>query len=349
LKHCEVMNDFRLERYVVERAIKHSQEKFDDAELTAKLMYKLSQNQKNEKKNDIIIKFADAALEEFRFGLEMNLNYMVQKRVANARVIGELFAQRCLHADTIFSCLFLLLTHGKSTIKNNNIVSNSDNDSDPRDSIRVRIAAVLLEKCGKYFNRGWQKKKLDVFLTYFQRYKCSKILSMDVNNDANNIMRELRPTIKICETFAEANAMCVQMEEKFGVVSVDEKTKKESAGGLATLAENDEEIDEDEDDIEEEDEEEEEDEDDIEEEEEFDDNEIEEEALIATMKMISATTMMTMMTMTMITTTVVVRMNQNLQNRKKKKLRCAWKKSSPRDKNNPTLKERWKNSSASGA
>jgi len=278
LKHCEVMNDFRLERYVVERAIKHSQEKFDDAELTAKLMYKLSQNQKNEKKNDIIIKFADAALEEFRFGLEMNLNYMVQKRVANARVIGELFAQRCLHADTIFSCLFLLLTHGKSTIKNNNIVSNSDNDSDPRDSIRVRIAAVLLEKCGKYFNRGWQKKKLDVFLTYFQRYKCSKILSMDVNNDANNIMRELRPTIKICETFAEANAMCVQMEEKFGVVSVDEKTKKESAGGLATLAENDEEIDEDEDDIEEEDEEEEEDEDDIEEEEEFDDNEIEEEA-----------------------------------------------------------------------
>ena len=226
LKHCDHTDDVHLERYLVCRAIKLSQQKFDDAERVVKLMSKLSQNQKHAIKSDIIVKFADAALEEFRFGLEQNLSHMTQRRVSNARVIGELFGQRCLHAECIFSCLFLLLNNAEPF----------NNDSDRNDPIRVRVANVLLEKCGRFFNRGWQKKKLDVFLTYFQRYVKSKVLSMDVNNDAVNIIKELRPTMKICESFQEAHEMCVKMEERFGVVSSTEK----KGSALTTLAEDDE-------------------------------------------------------------------------------------------------------------
>ena len=234
LKHCDQFDDGHLERYLVRRAVKHSQQKYDDAERVVRLICKLSQNQKQSKKNELIVKFADAALEEFRFGLEQNLSHMTQRRVSNARVIGELFNQRCLHAECVFSCLFLLLnTHAEPF----------DNDFDRKDPIRIRIANVLLEKCGRFFNRGWQKKKLDCFLTYFQRYMKSKILSMDVNNDAVNIIKELRPEMKICESFQEAHEMCVKMEEKFGVVSSTDAEKKNggsSGGRLGTLAEDEE-------------------------------------------------------------------------------------------------------------
>ena len=231
LKHCDQFDDVHLERYLIRRAIKHSQQKFDDAERVVRLMSKFSQNQKDVKKNELIVKFTDAALEEFRFGLEQNLSHMTQRRVSNARVIGELFSQRCLHAESIFSCLFLLL----------NNLEPFNNDFDRKDPIRVRVANVLLEKCGRFFNRGWQKKKLDVFLTYFQRYMRSKTLSMDVNNDAVNIIKELRPQMKICESFQEAHENCVKMEERFGVVSSSAvEGEKKGSGGLGTLAEDEE-------------------------------------------------------------------------------------------------------------
>lgn len=231
LKHCDQFDDVHLERYLIRRAIKHSQQKFDDAERVVRLMSKFSQNQKDVKKNELIVKFTDAALEEFRFGLEQNLSHMTQRRVSNARVIGELFSQRCLHAESIFSCLFLLL----------NNLEPFNNDFDRKDPIRVRVANVLLEKCGRFFNRGWQKKKLDVFLTYFQRYMRSKTLSMDVNNDAVNIIKELRPQMKICESFQEAHEKCVKMEERFGVVSSSAvEGEKKGSGGLGTLAEDEE-------------------------------------------------------------------------------------------------------------
>ena len=231
LKHCDQFDDVHLERYLIRRAIKHSQQKFDDAERVVRLMSKFSQNQKDVKKNELIVKFTDAALEEFRFGLEQNLSHMTQRRVSNARVIGELFSQRCLHAESIFSCLFLLL----------NNLEPFNNDFDRKDPIRVRVANVLLEKCGRFFNRGWQKKKLDVFLTYFQRYMRSKTLSMDVNNDAVNIIKELRPQMKICESFQEAHEKCVKMEERFGVVpSSAVEGEKKGSGGLGTLAEDEE-------------------------------------------------------------------------------------------------------------
>ena len=50
LKHCDHTDDVHLERYLVCRAIKLSQQKFDDAERVVKLMSKLSQNQKHAKK-----------------------------------------------------------------------------------------------------------------------------------------------------------------------------------------------------------------------------------------------------------------------------------------------------------
>lgn len=44
----------------------------------------------------------------------------------------------------------------------------------PEDTFRIRLVITLLQTCGGFFNRGPAKRKLDRFLSYFQRYILSK-------------------------------------------------------------------------------------------------------------------------------------------------------------------------------
>lgn len=46
------------------------------------------------------------------------------------------------------------------------------------------MVIILLETCGHYFDRGSSKRKLDRFLTHFQRYILSKgALPLDIEFD----------------------------------------------------------------------------------------------------------------------------------------------------------------------
>lgn len=58
---------------------------------------------------------------------------------------------------------------------------------------------TLLDTCGRYFAKGTAKRKLDRFLTFFQRYILSKpSLTMDMEFDLADLFERLRPDLKRC-------------------------------------------------------------------------------------------------------------------------------------------------------
>ncbi|KAJ1976817.1 mRNA decay protein [Dimargaris verticillata] len=114
----------------------------------------------------------DAVLEGVRVGLEQNVFKHNQRRVAQVRYLGELYARRVVSAGLVFETLYTILTFGYTTMRPHPArVSPFDL---PHDYFRVRLCCVLLDSCGLYLNRGRNQTKLAAFLAYFQLYLLAK-------------------------------------------------------------------------------------------------------------------------------------------------------------------------------
>ena len=78
----------------------------------------------------------------------------------------------------VFDTLYLLLSFGHETSE------EADKLDPPFSYFRIRLVCSLLETCGQFFNKGLAKKRLDRFLTFFQRYLLAKPpLPLDVEFD----------------------------------------------------------------------------------------------------------------------------------------------------------------------
>lgn len=78
----------------------------------------------------------------------------------------------------VFDTLYLLLSFGHETLE------EADKLDPPFSYFRIRLVCSLLETCGQFFNKGLAKKRLDRFLTFFQRYLLAKPpLPLDVEFD----------------------------------------------------------------------------------------------------------------------------------------------------------------------
>ncbi|XP_076800221.1 regulator of nonsense transcripts 2-like [Clavelina lepadiformis] len=116
-------------------------------------------------RDDIGYNVVDDVLEEIRVGMEINHPRYNQRRVSSVKFLGELYNYRMLESVVIFNVLYSFITFG--------VTYNSDQSAplDPPENLfRIRLVCVLLETCGQYFDRGSSKKKLDYFISYFQRY-----------------------------------------------------------------------------------------------------------------------------------------------------------------------------------
>jgi regulator of nonsense transcripts 2 len=86
----------------------------------------------------------------------------------------------------------------------------------PTDCFRIRLVCTLLDTCGHYFNKGHYKTKLDIFLTFFQRYILGKTnVPMDVDFMISDTLEMLRPHLERFETLEQAN----EAAAKFGPLS----------------------------------------------------------------------------------------------------------------------------------
>lgn len=101
----------------------------------------------------------DNILEDIRLGMEINMVEMNQRRLAVVRYLAECYNYRLIDSDLVFRVLYSLLIFGI----NYEDVRKSPLDQ-PDNLMRVRLVAIILQTCGRFFS----KKKLDYFIYFFQ-------------------------------------------------------------------------------------------------------------------------------------------------------------------------------------
>jgi regulator of nonsense transcripts 2 len=186
------------EPYIVSCVLKVCKARYSQLQLAASLAAGL-----NHRHSSFGVTLVDALLEEMRTGLEDHTNTssaagQPQRRIAQMRLLGELYNYRLVDSKVVFQTLHSILSFGYDR--------EDALGMDPlHDFFRVRMVICLLETCGSYFDRGSSKAKLDRYLVYFQRYILSKgSLPMDVEFDVQDLLEFLRPRLSRMTTFEEA-------------------------------------------------------------------------------------------------------------------------------------------------
>ncbi|XP_049955092.1 regulator of nonsense transcripts 2-like [Schistocerca serialis cubense] len=158
----------------------------------------------------------DGVLEDIRLGMEVNLPKYNQRRVAMIKYLGELYNYRMVESSNIFQVLYTLITFGVTwdwTVPS---------VLDPPDSLfRIRLVCVLLETCGQYFVSGMSKKKLDMFLVYFQHYYWFKYLHpvwtteqpfpVGISHMVKETITNLRRNIHLFNSLEEAEEAVIKL------------------------------------------------------------------------------------------------------------------------------------------
>ena len=116
--------------------------------------------------SDFTVILIDNLLESIRLDLETYTFKRHQKQISVIRYLGELYNYGAVNDRVIFNTLYTLITLGH---EQGHAVPHIVCPIDPPDDcFRIKLVCTLLETCGEYFDRGVLKKRLDIFLVYFQ-------------------------------------------------------------------------------------------------------------------------------------------------------------------------------------
>jgi len=206
--------------------------KYNNIYCVASLLAGLAQFQET-----IGILVVDTVVEAIRVGMEINQSHLNQRRVAEAKLLGELYNYRMIESNIIFNTLYLVITFGS--------LPDGTNPLDtPDEMIRVRLVLTILETCGQYFEKGSLKKKCDIFLLFFQKYLFTKVqpLPIDVEYAIQDTLEGIRPHITMYKTVGEVDLAIAeispQLKNMLGSQEVeddteeDEDTETEEAGDV---------------------------------------------------------------------------------------------------------------------
>ncbi|KAH0565357.1 hypothetical protein GP486_001258 [Trichoglossum hirsutum] len=159
---------------------------------------------------EFVVCIVDDVLEQITVGLEQNNFKYNQRRIAEAKYLGELYNYKMVDSPVIFDTLYRIVTFGHEggTPKPGRYCFLDM----PDDFFRIRLVCTLLDTCGMCFDRGTAKKKLDFFLTFFQYYIYTKdTLPMDIEFIIQDTFSATRPLWKLptnlddaAKAFAEA-------------------------------------------------------------------------------------------------------------------------------------------------
>ncbi|KAI9868797.1 MAG: hypothetical protein M1813_004648 [Trichoglossum hirsutum] len=159
---------------------------------------------------EFVVCVVDDVLEQITVGLEQNNFKYNQRRIAEAKYLGELYNYKMVDSPVIFDTLYRIVTFGHEggTPKPGRYCFLDM----PDDFFRIRLVCTLLDTCGMCFDRGTAKKKLDFFLIFFQYYIYTKdTLPMDIEFIIQDTLSATRPLWKLppslddaAKAFAEA-------------------------------------------------------------------------------------------------------------------------------------------------
>ncbi|KAF3354464.1 hypothetical protein VDGD_00377 [Verticillium dahliae] len=148
------------------------------------------------------VKVIDNLIESICFGLELNDYKYYQRRIAEAKYLGELYNYRMVEHPVIFDAMYKIVTFGHGGVPH----PGRFNAFDPSDDFfRIRLVAIILETCGVYFTKGAAGKKLDHFLYFFQYYIYTKQpLPMDIEFIVTDVFALTRPNWQLATSYDEA-------------------------------------------------------------------------------------------------------------------------------------------------
>lgn len=152
---------------------------------------------------DFAIGVIDNVLEQITLGLEQNDFKFNQRRIAEAKYLGELYNYKMVDSTVIFDTLYRIVTFGH---EGGTPAPGKVNPLDlPDDCFRARLVCAILDTCGICFDRGSSRKKLDFFLTFFQYYLLTKdALPMDIDFLVQDTYALVRPQWKLVTDLGEA-------------------------------------------------------------------------------------------------------------------------------------------------
>ncbi|WPB00972.1 uncharacterized protein RHO25_005592 [Cercospora beticola] len=144
---------------------------------------------------DFAVTVLDELLERITVGLEINDFKFNQRRIAEAKYLGELYMYRVIDSALVFDTLYKILNYGHASYAQPGEVCMMDL---PDDYFRIRLACALLETCGHCFEKGAAKKKLDFYLSFLQYYiNVKDPLPMDIEFVVQDTYNHLRPQWKL--------------------------------------------------------------------------------------------------------------------------------------------------------
>lgn len=163
--------------------------------------------------HEFTIKLVDNILEQIRIGLEENNYKHNQKQIALLRYLGELYNYKIIDTPVIFDTLYTLVIFGHDGRPHPCKFTPIDA---PDDFFRIHLVCTLLNTCGLCFDRGSSRKKMDIFLAFFQYYIHTKHpLAMDIEFVLKDTMHLIRPNLKLVSSLEETAKGIDEMIAKY--------------------------------------------------------------------------------------------------------------------------------------
>lgn len=205
--------------YAVKCLCRVSMVKYNNIYCVASLLAGLAQFQEW-----VGILVVDNVVEAIRLGMEINQPQYNQRRVSEAKLLGELYNYRMIESNIIFNTLYLAVSFGQFPDGTNPIDL-------PPDMMRIRLILTILETCGQYFEKGSLKKKCDIFLLFFQKYLFTKVqpLPIDVDYSIQDTLESIRPNITMYASAAEVDEAIAEISPQLKTMLGSQEAEEETA------------------------------------------------------------------------------------------------------------------------
>ncbi|KAJ2812740.1 mRNA decay protein, partial [Coemansia furcata] len=160
----------------------------------------------------------DSVMESIKLGLERNMFSHNQRRVAEARYIGEMLIYKFVDAKEVVDLLYLLLSFGHTVP--HPLPGRSCEHDLSGDFFRIRLACTILSTCGQYIRGAEDRLALDRYGLYFQLYVLAKDqpLPVDIDYSVESVYESVFPATKRYETWAEAARAMQELVQSQGSV-----------------------------------------------------------------------------------------------------------------------------------
>jgi regulator of nonsense transcripts 2 len=210
-------SDRRLAKFTINCLIEAYNVKFYNIRYLAALLAAL-----NKDHQWITIAVVDGVVEDILLMMEINEVQFNQRRIPMIRYFGELYNYRLSDSSIVLKILYTLITYGVEYPKpEQNLAQIQLSRLDPPDNLfRIKLVCDLLDTSGQYLSSSQDKKKLDCYLLFFQRYYWCKrhiflmhpyCLARSSNQFPaateylyNDTIRNLRPAFKMANSYVNA-------------------------------------------------------------------------------------------------------------------------------------------------